>query len=53
MSERGRGAAGQTPKTMVFHIGDHKTGSTSTPKEFKRLVKAICKADEAQSHMPD
>ena len=31
----------------------HKTGSTSTPKEFKRLVKTICKADEAQSHMPD
>lgn len=31
----------------------HKTGSTSSPKEFKRLVKAICAADEAQSHMPD
>ncbi len=30
-----------------------KTGSTSTPKEFKRLVKTICKADEEQSHMPD
>lgn len=29
-----------------------KTGSTSTAKEFKRLVKAICKADEDQSHMP-
>ncbi|SEK11599.1 Replication initiator protein A [Marinovum algicola] len=41
----------------VWRIGldklQHKTGSTSTPKEFKRLVKAICKADEAQSHMPD
>jgi plasmid replication initiation protein len=31
----------------------HKTGSTSTSKEFKRLVKTICKADEVQSHMPD
>lgn len=31
----------------------HKTGSTSTSKEFKRLVKAICRADEAQAHMPD
>ena len=44
-------------KQDVWRIGldklQHKTGSTSTPKEFKRLVKAICKADEAQSHMPD
>lgn len=31
----------------------HKTGSTSTSKEFKRLVKSICKADTEQSHMPD
>ena len=31
----------------------HKTGSTSTSKEFKRLVKSICKADAEQSHMPD
>ncbi|SFH39148.1 replication initiator protein A, partial [Sulfitobacter dubius] len=30
-----------------------KTGSTSTSKEFKRLVKTICNADEVQSHMPD
>lgn len=44
-------------KQDVWRIGldklQHKTGSTSTPKEFKRLVKAICKADEEQSHMPD
>jgi len=31
----------------------HKTGSTSTSKEFKRLVKSICKADTEQAHMPD
>lgn len=31
----------------------HKVGSTSTPKEFKRLVKTICKTDEEQFHMPD
>jgi len=31
----------------------HKTGSSSTSKEFKRLVKAICLTDEEQSHMPD
>lgn len=41
----------------VWRIGldklQHKAGSTSTPKEFKRLIKAICKADEEQSHMPD
>ncbi len=41
----------------VWRIGldklQHKTGSTSTTKEFKRLVKAICKADEEQAHMPD
>ena len=41
----------------VWRIGldqlQHKTGSTSTSKEFKRLVKAICTADEAQAHMPD
>lgn len=44
-------------KQDVWRIGldklQHKTGSTSTSKEFKRLVKAICKADEQQSHMPD
>lgn len=41
----------------IWRIGlnklKHKTGSTSTSKEFKRLVKAICKADQEQSHMPD
>jgi hypothetical protein len=30
-----------------------RTGSTSSEKEFKRLVKAICKADEEHGHMPD
>lgn len=44
-------------KQDVWRIGldklQHKTGSTSTSKEFKRLVKAICKADEELSHMPD
>jgi len=41
----------------IWRIGleklQHKTGSTSTTKEFKRLVKAICKTEEEQSHMPD
>ena len=41
----------------VWRIGldklQHKSGSTSTSKEFKRLVKAICLTDEEQSHMPD
>ena len=44
-------------KQDIWRIGldklQHKTGSTSTSKEFKRLVKTICKADEASSHMPD
>lgn len=44
-------------KQDVWRIGldklQHKTGSTSTSKEFKRLIKTICKADEIQSHMPD
>ncbi|WP_240794156.1 replication initiator protein A [Pseudorhodobacter turbinis] len=44
-------------KQDVWRIGldklQLKTGSISTSKEFKRLVKAICKADEDQSHMPD
>jgi plasmid replication initiation protein len=44
-------------KQSVWRIGldklQHKTGSTSTEKEFKRLVKSICKTDEDQSHMPD
>ena len=30
-----------------------RTGSISTPKEFKRLVKAIAKMDEEEDHMPD
>ena len=30
-----------------------KTGSNSTAKEFKRLVKAICEDDSKYSHMPD
>ena len=30
-----------------------KTGSSSSEKEFRRLVKAICKADEQHNHMPD
>jgi hypothetical protein len=30
-----------------------KTGSNSSEKEFKRLVKAIVKADEEHNHMPD
>ena len=30
-----------------------RTGSTSTDKEFKRLVKAVCHADEGHDHMPD
>jgi len=41
----------------VWRIGldklQHKTGSTSTSKEFKRLVKSVCKTDEEQAHMPD
>lgn len=44
-------------KQEVWRIGldklQHKTGSTSTSKEFKRLVKNICEMDESQSHMPD
>jgi hypothetical protein len=30
-----------------------KAGSTSSAKEFKRLVRLICKADEEHGHMPD
>lgn len=30
-----------------------KTGSSSTPKEFKRMVLAILEADDAHDHMPD
>ena len=41
----------------IWRIGldklQHKTGSTSTSKEFKRLVKSICRTDEEQAHMPD
>lgn len=41
----------------VWRIGldklQHKTGSTSAPKEFKRLVKSICEEDAKQAHMPD
>jgi len=44
-------------KQDIWRIGldklQHKTGSTSTPKEFKRLVKTICRADEDQAHIPD
>ena len=31
----------------------NKCGSNSSPKEFRRLVRAICKADEQYNHMPD
>lgn len=30
-----------------------RTGSTSSQKEFKRLVKVICNDDEQDNHMPD
>jgi len=30
-----------------------RTGSTSSDKEFRRLVRAICKADEEHNHLPD
>jgi hypothetical protein len=30
-----------------------KTGSNSTPKEFKRMVVAIIEADREHGHMPD
>jgi len=30
-----------------------KTGSSSSTKEFKRLVKTICSDDEKHNHMPD
>ena len=30
-----------------------KCGSNSSPKEFRRLVRAICKADAEYDHMPD
>ena len=30
-----------------------RTGSMSSDKEFRRLVRAICKADEEHNHMPD
>lgn len=30
-----------------------RTGSTSSEKEFRRLVKAICAMDEEHGHMPD
>lgn len=30
-----------------------RVGSTSSAKEFKRMVKAICVADEKHNHMPD
>lgn len=44
-------------KQDVWRIGldklQHKAGSTSSPKEFKRLVTLICRADADQSHMPD
>lgn len=30
-----------------------KCGSTSTEKEFKRLIKAICRTDAKEDHMPD
>jgi len=30
-----------------------KCGSTSSPKEFKRLIKAIIETDERDDHMPD
>lgn len=31
----------------------HRTGSTSSQKEFRRLVKTICDTDEEYGHMPD
>lgn len=41
----------------IWKIGlealQHKTGSSSTPKEFKRLVKAICVTDAEEKQMPD
>lgn len=52
--ELARKHCGQQP---VWKIGlpalQHKTGSASTAKEFKRLVKAICETDADEEHMPD
>ena len=36
-----------------LHKLQDRTGSTSSNKEFRRLVKAICKADAEHNHMPD
>ena len=30
-----------------------RVGSTSSAKEFKRMVRAVCKADREHNHMPD
>lgn len=52
--ELARKHCGQQP---FWQIGlpalQHKTGSSSTPKEFKRLVKNICREDQTVGHMPD
>ncbi len=52
--ELARKHCGQQPLWKIGLTGlQHKTGSSSTSKEFKRLVKAICTTDTQDAHMPD
>ena len=54
MYELARKHCGQQANWRIGLQGlQHKTGSASTSKEFKRLVKNICKEDEASGHIPD
>lgn len=49
-----RKQCGQKPETRIgLHTLQEKTGSTSTPQEFKRLIQNIVKDDMEHDHMPD
>lgn len=52
--ELARKHCGLQPKWQIgLDILREKTGSTSTPKEFKRLLANIIKDNDAHNHLPD
>ncbi len=54
MYELARKHCGQQPSWAIsFEVLQKKCGSTSTSREFRRLVKTIVKQDEEHHHFPD
>lgn len=52
--ELARKHCGRQPEWKIaFHLLQEKCGSSSTIREFRRLVRSIAEQDKAHGHMPD